>query len=193
MHSIHLTGKKFHHLIMAIKSSNLSEAVKKSINFLALSRNGFIEQSYFYCFLALDYMIDEILKKNGIKSSIPSGPWGRIEKYLRKCIQENDAENLQDYFPEIISKLPELRRFSFNRKAMAAIKALRVNTHGIWVDKPFEEGLKEAAKIRNSLFHSGNINSYDSMNYNLIRLQFLLERIILRAINSGLLTSGKNR
>jgi len=183
MHSINLTGKKFHHLAVAIQESHMSEVVRKSIHLLSLSRHGFLEQSYFYCFLALDYIIDEILKKNKIRSSIPSKPWKKIERYLKTSIRANRVEGLQEYLPEIILKLPELRRYSFNRKVMVVVKTLRVNTRGLWEDRPFTVGLQDAANIRNRLFHSGYIESYDTMHSNLVRLQFLLERIILRVLN----------
>lgn len=181
MHSTNLTGKKFHHLTTALQNDNLSNALTKTIQFLSLSRDQTLENGYFYCFLALDYIIDEVLKKNGIRTSIPDRPWKKIRRNLKGCIQSNE-EGGGIYSSEIIKKIPELKRYSFTTKVLDASKVLRLNTKGLWERKTFEEGIKEAAMIRNKLFHKGHVDSYDAMFENLMRLQFLIERIVLRII-----------
>jgi len=86
------------------------------------------------------------------------------------------------YLAEVRDKLPELKRYAFNKKAKKVVEALNVNITGIWTKKSFEDGLKEDTKIRNSLFHAGHIDSLEGTYNNLVRLQFLTERIILAAL-----------
>lgn len=177
-----LSGKKFHYLASSIKNSNASNALRKSINFLALSRSNYLEVSYFYCFLALDSVIEEVLKANKIETSIQNKVWKKIEKLLSNCIKNNRTNELQESLVEVRRKLPELKRYAFNKKASHVISILNVDTSGLWEKISFEDGLREATKIRNSLFHAGHVDSFDDMYENLIRIQFLLERIILKAL-----------
>lgn len=177
-----LSGRKFHNLASKIQDSNVSDALRKSIHFLSLSRTKYLEESYFYCFLALDSITEEVLKDRKIKTVIPNTPWKKIEKFLSACIKSNQTKELQEYLMEVKEKLPELKRYAFNKKASKVVKLLKVDTFGIWKKKTFEEGLKEATKIRNNLFHSGHIESFEGMYDNLIRLQFLTERIILKVL-----------
>lgn len=177
-----LSGKNFHYLASSIQNSNCSRAIRKSIHFLAISRTKYLEESYFYCFLALDSVIEEVLKANDIDTRIPNRAWKKTEKLLSGCIKNNKNKEINEYLAEVRKKLPELKRYSFNKKAGQVISILKVDTAGIWAKQSFTDGLEEATKIRNSLFHAGHIDSIDGMYENLIRLQFLLERIILKAL-----------
>jgi hypothetical protein len=178
-----LSGKKFHHLASSIRNNDSSNAIRKSINFLAISRTKYLEESYFYCFLALDSIIEEILSANNIDTRIPNKAWKKIEKLLSNCIKDNNSEEFQEHLSEVRRKLPELKRYAFSKKADQVVSILKVDTSGIWKNKSFSEGLGEATRIRNNLFHAGHVDSIDDMHGNLIRLQFLLERIILKALN----------
>lgn len=177
-----LSGKKFHRLASSIQNNSASEALKKSIHFLAISRTKYLEESYFYCFLALDSIIEEVLKAGKIDTRIPNKAWKKTEKLLSDCIKNNKIEEINVHLAEVRRKLPELKRYSFSKKADQVVSILKVDTAGIWNKQSFSEGLEEATKIRNSLFHAGHIDSIDGMYENLIRLQFLLERIILKAL-----------
>jgi hypothetical protein len=177
-----LSGKKFNDLASSIQSNHASKAIRKSIHFLALSRTEYLEESYFYCFLALDSIIEEVLQAAKKETRIKNSAWKIIKKYLITCIKDNKNEDIKSEFDEVRRKLPELRRYSFGRKAAQTVQILQVDTSGIWKNQSFDEGLSEATKIRNSLFHAGEVKSIDGMYENLIRLQFLLERIILKAL-----------
>ena len=180
--SWNLDGDKFQKLANSLLSSGISNSVAKAILYLSLSRTKYLEEAYFLCFMSLEFIVEEILRSHKIKTSIPSGPWKRIEKKLRNCIKEAADDNLADYFQDILIKLPELKRHSFTIKLLKAVNILEVNTDGIWSKIDFKKGLKNAAKIRNQLFHSGEVASFTDMHINLIRLQFLSERILLKVL-----------
>ncbi|EGV28028.1 hypothetical protein ThidrDRAFT_4185 [Thiorhodococcus drewsii AZ1] len=180
--SWNLAGYKFHKIANATLKSSISSAVSKAILYLSLSRTKYLEEAYFLCFMSLEFIIEEILKSKNIRTSIPSGPWKRIEGSLRACVKLDTDDSLHEYYDEIVIKFPELKRFSFNNKLLKAINVLEVNTEGLWKEMKFEDGLKDATKIRNQLFHSGEVTSFSDMHSNLIRLQFLSERILLKVL-----------
>lgn len=185
--SWNLDGDKFHKIANAIYNNRISNAISKSILYLSISRTKYLEEAYFLCFVSLEFIIGEISKSNNIITSIPSGPWKRIELKLRSCIKciisklSTDDATLE-YYEDILIKLPELKRHSFNNNLLKVINALDVSTEGLWEGINFKDGLKNATKIRNQLFHIGEVSSFSDMHSNLVRLRFLSERILLKVI-----------
>lgn len=181
--SSNLSGSKFHQIANAIVNSNISDAIRKAILYLSLSRTKYLEEAYFLCFMSLDFIADEILRVNNVDTAIPSGPWKRIEKSLKEFIKQSEQNDLLKYRCDILDKIPELKRYSFNKKLFQLISFLGVDTNGLWVGISFENGLMNATRIRNQLFHAGKVSSPGDMHEDLIRLQFLSERIIIKALN----------
>lgn len=80
------------------------------------------------------------------------------------------------------AKMGELKRASLRRKMLEIVKIQQLDVDDLWPNSDFETGFGEAATVRNDLFHNLKIKSNREMQTNLIRLRYLVERMILSSL-----------
>lgn len=111
---------------------------------------------------------------------------GRALSRVVRCYSQR--RQLDPRVTEILqSKLAELRKPSFARKARYHLQRLGVDTSGLWLnyrtaEDQFADGLAAAYRARSALVHNTSIKDLGRLISDLARIQCLLERAVMRLL-----------
>lgn len=167
-------------LVDAIRSSPESAAITRAIQFLASSYEARLPTAYFLAFSAMETIVNVCVGESA--TSVVSGAsWKKLERSLKKAILEFDPD-LVIPRDEIAKKLPELKRPTLASRVAKACAGLKPKTADLWPGQSFLDGLKNAARVRNGLFHAADAEASDSMDGDLIRIRTFSERLLLRLL-----------
>lgn len=179
-----LTNGPLEKLVAELRSSPSREALLRSIQFLAASFEASLEIGYFMAFSAMETAVNACLDE-GQRELATKGQWKKLEPALRDAIETSGAENgLSEAAVDLMKKkLPELRRTTLQSRVEQACDRFNPKTDDLWPEGGFIEGIRQAAKVRNDLFHAANAAETDEMYTNLARIRTFTERLLLQVLN----------
>lgn len=180
-----LINDGFHKLVCALRNSPLKESLRRSISFLSSSESdNTIELQYFLCVISLESLCDGFIENSYKEIKIPTSKWKKVEKILRRSLVDLSEEPEYSSVIEIVKKkLPELKGITTSDKIIYCCKKLNARSDDLWVQEAFEEGLSKALEMRNHLFHRAFCDEPFELYRNLVRLQILTERLLLKALD----------
>lgn len=173
-------------LLDSFRSSTHRNLLERAIAYQVASRQkeGGIEENYIFCHAALDALA------SGLSLDDPSIPcyqdqeWNELRDRLVVTLDEFGRDKGVD--TTLISrskrKLLELRRPPIAALIKHHVDALGVKVDDLWPLSGFEKGLRQALEIRNTFIHQAIVNDPTSTHENLLRLQILIERFILKLL-----------
>lgn len=179
-----LSGRGFQNLIRNFQNSDQASLLKRTILLLAESYSDkIIENKYLLAFSALDTLTKNIHLPNSNLNQMGSSSWKKLEKELEKTInlyfEPNSTNKIRDH---IINKLPELKSPTTMDRVLNVCDLLKVDCAKLWSPKTFHDGLSSALKLRNKLAHGEEIPDFYDLQCHLVRLQILVERIMLKLL-----------
>lgn len=172
-------------LVCALRNSPLNESLRRSIIFLSSSESdNTIEVKYFLCVISLESFCDGYIENSSEEIKIPSNKWKKIEKILRRSLDDLSKEPGYSSAVETVkNKFPELKSITTFDKIIYCCEKLNLNTDDLWVRETFEQGLSRSLQMRNHLFHRAYCDEPFELYKNCIRLQILTERLLLRTLD----------
>lgn len=182
-----LVNGGFKDLLEQFKACPYRETLRRAIAFEIASHGlgGGLESSYILCYSAMEAIAGEALPD---KSSLPRyqpAQWKGLKRTIEKAIAEfGQSYNLSSKLVKLTQeRLPRLARPSIADTLLHLTRSLGIKTDDLWPNGvTFETGLRGALKVRNSLVHRAVIVDPAAMHDNLVRLQALTERLILKLI-----------
>ena len=172
-------------LVCGFRNSPQIDSLRRSISFLSSSESdNTIEVKYFLCIISLESFCDGFIETSSKGIKIPPNKWEKIEKALRQSL--DDFTKNADYLSlieKIKKKLPELKRVTTLDKIINCCRSLNVDTDDLWNRETFEEGLSKSLEMRNHLFHRAFCDEPYELYSNLVRLQILTERLLLKSLS----------
>jgi hypothetical protein len=182
-----LVNGGFKNLLELFQSCPHSETLKRAIAFEVASRglDGGLESNYILCYSALEAIASEALTDTASLPRYQPAQWRELMRTLETTIA--DFGQSHGLSPILIGYTQKRLR-NLARPAIADIllhltRSLGIKTDDLWpTDVTFEEGLRAALRIRNSLVHRAVIIDLIAMHDNLARLQALAERFMLKLI-----------
>jgi len=176
----------FKDLLDSFRSSTHRNLLERAIAYQVASRQkeGGIEENYIFCHAALDALA------SGLSLDDPSIPcyqdqeWNELRDRLVVALDEFGRDKGVDttLISRSKSKLLELRRPPIAALIKHHVDALGVKVDDLWPLSGFEKGLRQALEIRNTFIHQAIVNDLTSTHENLLRLQILIERFILKLL-----------
>jgi len=172
-------------LYCTLQASPIIETLRRSISFLSSSESGnTMEVNYFLCIISLESFCDGFVEKFSKELKIPSGKWKKIEKSLRLLLDDlSKEEDYSSIIEKAKEKLPELKGMKTSDKIIYCCKEFNIVTEDLWDSETFEKGLEKSLEMRNNLFHRAFCAEPHELYRNLVRLQILTERLLLKALD----------
>lgn len=167
-------------LIQAIRSCPESQSVTRAIQFLASSYEASLETSYFMAFSAMETVVNSCLD-DGARRIVSAPTWKKVSRQLRKTIDELGVE-LKIPVDGMKDKVAELNRATLVARVEEARARFEPKTDDLWPDRPFLNGIQNASRIRNGLFHAADPTTSKSMYGDLVRIRIFTERLILKRL-----------
>ncbi len=179
-----LTNGRLEKLVAELRVSPRREALFRSIQFLAASYEATLEVGYFMAFSAMESAINACLDEEQ-RELVTKGLWKKLEPTLRGAIDASGPENgLSETTVGLMKKkLPELRRAALQSRAEQACDRFKPKTDDLWPKGGFIEGIRQAAGVRNDLFHAAHAAETEEMYTNLVRIRTFTERLLLQVLN----------
>lgn len=182
-----LTDGGFKRLLDLFRQSQHKEMLRRAISYQVASRqvSGGIETHYILCHAGLEAVANELSAQDPTIPRYKKGQWKLLRRSLEGLIdsfaQTNGLQkNLIQYTKR---KLPELGRLAIADSILHYANTLGIRVDDLWPSSiGFENGLRTALHLRNSLMHRAVIIDPVSMYENLIRLQVLTERFVLKIL-----------
>lgn len=177
----------FRDLLSRFQCCQHREMLRRAIAFEIASHEigGGLESNYILCYSALEAIAGETLSADSSIHRYMPSQWKLLRRTLEKTIAEF-AENqrllstLVDYTQK---RLPGLARPAIADVILHLTQSLSIKVDDLWPDGvPFDQGLRAALRIRNLLVHRAIIVDANAMHDNLVRLQALTERFILKLL-----------
>lgn len=176
----------FYTLLDSFRSSEHCELLRRAIAYQVASRQkeGGIEENYVLCHAALDALA------SGLSLNDPSVPryqepeWNELRSRLVIALEEFARDKGIDatVINRTKRKLLELRRPPIADLIQHHVNALGVKADDLWPSIGFEKGLRQALDTRNTFVHQAIVNDLTTTHENLLRLQVLIERFILKLL-----------
>jgi hypothetical protein len=175
-------------LVTALRSATMHDDLGRAINYLAQSYAADrLENSYFAAFSAFETAVAAAEGKKVY--ALGSSRWERLKDRLTTAMdafvaeERVDPREAADLLEALQEKLPELRRVSLRRQIAALVKKLEIDVDYLWLPEVgFEEGIRRATASRNQLFHAAKLTDAETLHSDLVRVQLLTERIILKLL-----------
>jgi hypothetical protein len=124
-------------------------------------------------FLSLERIKDMFARKKKLHENLKPKPFKKFASFLRPIIK-NEITN-EDAAQKIADKIPEL-----NRPALRTVLELLFEEYAVNWKELYPPGSKfTLINTRDKLFHSSNAVETEQLFKEELRLQFLLERLIL--------------
>ncbi len=179
-----LTNEGLSCLLRNLRTSSYREELNQIIPFLVSSYTAdTLETSYFLCHAALDALCGAIYSKELGQDLLPRCDWEELERILRDAILGCAVKSGATGFGErAVARLPDLKRVGSRERIVAVCRDMGLDTTAIWPRVALEEGLGRALRVRNQLFHGAKTYDSQGLDINLLRLQILVERLLLRVL-----------
>lgn len=152
----------------------------RAIDFLAESYTSTLENAFFLAFSAMETVIN-IAAGDAAEGAYTSSQWRTIRRALEATIAKAGGDLSLD-MSDLLEKLPELRRPAFKKRVRVACENYGPATMDLWPGQDFLEGIAEAAKIRNGLFHAAAYSNGAAIAETLIRVRSFSERLIAKLL-----------
>lgn len=165
-------------------NSKYKGVISKAITHLLVTyEDGYIESQLISAYAALESMVDGISEIEGMSYTIGSNPFKRLCKDIEELINSHveDPKSRE----RIMKKLPELRRQPFLERLFDLLEKQKVDMDPIWpkgVDKRSE--FSALLSRRNALIHKGQFGNPQVTNFDLSRIQRLVELWILKLLDT---------
>lgn len=171
-------------LVRALKEHRELTSLKRGIGFLSASHDDFLETAYFMAFSAMETIVNAVSDK-AAQSLMASSIWKKVQPRLRNAVTALEADEVvsAEVADNVRAKLAELRRTALTSKIANVAKAYSIKTSDLWTMEGFDEGIRQAAELRNGLFHAADPSDAGLMDVNLVRIQAFTERLILAALS----------
>lgn len=181
--SLQLTDGGLNRLFHALKDHPYSNALQRAVDFTSASYGAYVETSFFMSFSALETAINVALGELA-DNVVTRGEWKRVEEALKGALDQLAVAGTitSEQAQQLRNKLPEIRRPPVITRAQAAISKLGVHVDDLWPESGLGEGLANAAKLRNGLFHAADTDKPFELASDLLRIRILAERIILACL-----------
>jgi hypothetical protein len=167
-------------IIDAIQSLPQSADLIRAVDFLAESYTSTLENAFFLAFSAMETVIN-IATGDAAEGTYTSSQWRTIRRALEVTIAKAAGELSLD-MADLLEKLPELRRPAFKKRVRVACENFGPTTVDLWPGQDFLEGIAEAAKIRNGLFHAAAYSNGVAIAESLVRVRSFAERLIAKLL-----------
>jgi len=187
VHARHLAEHNaFEQLVASLRSARERDSLLRAAQLLTAS---YVEQSWEAAYALAMAALEALL--SGLEEATPSGfrilsaSWERVAATVRETLRNRaEAGDLSvAQLEAVLEKVPELRRPPLKTILQKHVARLNVRTDDLWAShERFEEGISEALKQRNSLLHTGSVESPEEASGNLGRVRIFVERLFLRTI-----------
>lgn len=167
-------------LIAAIRSSPQSPDLVRAIDFLAESYTSTLENAFFLAFSAMETVVN-IAAGPAAEGTYNKSQWKALRHALESAISKTAAELSLDP-TDLHEKLPELKRPALRKRVRIACANYAPATMDLWPHLDFLQGLGEATKIRNGLFHAAAYSDGTAIVESLIRVRAFAERLIAKIL-----------
>lgn len=176
----------FKTLLDQFRGSQHYEMLSRAIAFKIASRQqgGGLEADYILCYSALEAIASETRSSLILPRYQPT-KWKELKSILEQAIVQFCSAHSLSVELEAYTKnrLPSLTHSSIADVVFSLTQALSIKVDDLWTQGvTFEKGLRTALKMRNALVHQALVSDPSSMHANLVRLQVLAERFILKLI-----------
>lgn len=172
----------FENLLTKFRESPYKSIIDRTISHLLTSyEDGYIETHLANAYAALESMVDGIGETYQQNYLLGNNQFKRLKTKIEETIRQEIPDEVT--VQGIIKKIPELRRRCFLDRLLFLLSTQEVNTQLIWppnTDEPKE--FHEILKRRNFLIHTGAISRDNSSEFDLNRIQKLVELWILRLL-----------
>jgi len=173
----------FNLLMQNYKKSPYKSIISRTIPSLLTSyEDGYLETHLNNVYASLESMVDGIGSMYSQEFLLGNNAFKRLSKKIGNLVWQEIEDG--DIAKGIIKKIPELRRRSFIDRLLFLLQEQKVNTGLIWppaTDEPME--FHELIKRRNVLIHTGSVDQYNILEFDLNRVQKLVELWILKLLD----------
>lgn len=173
----------FGDLIVNYRKSPYKAVIDRTIPYLITTyEDGYVETHLVNAYAALESMVDGIGTSFGQEYLLWNNPFKRLSKKIDELVRQEISDG--EVVEGIAKKIPELRRRSFIDRLLFLLNAQGVNTKLIWppnTDEP--EEFHKILKRRNLLIHTGTIDQGGTTQFDLNRIQKLVELWILKLLD----------
>lgn len=137
-----------------------------------------MESSFLLFFIVLEALVNQFIGERAETKTMKKNQFKELSTRLKPIISEFcDEENIEEDL--IINSLSELQRKPFLDKLESLIQRFNIFIDDLY---PISKNKFKFYKIRNDLIHRGKVSDYDEFFKEKLKLQFLVERIILRIL-----------
>ncbi|MHA1757142.1 MAG: hypothetical protein ACTSVV_10255 [Promethearchaeota archaeon] len=140
-----------------------------------------MESAFLMLCITIEALIYQYSEHEGASFIMNKNQFKKLSRLLKQVISEfSRKENIDKEL--IFNKLPELKR----RPIRSSLKLL-IEKYNIYIKDLYPDAKKEFKflELRNKLLHQGKISNYYELFKEKMKLQYLVERIILRMLGWG--------
>jgi hypothetical protein len=173
IHSMNLGGGRLQRLVDKIHQQPRSPDLVRALNFLAVSYASTLENGFFLAFSAMETVVD-IAVSTVEQPKLKPTQWKALSKAVEEAIKLTAADRGFDA-SDILAKVPEQQRPSIRRQVERACDHFKPKVDDIWLETPYLKGIKEAADLRNGLFHAAQYSDNRALSFALVRVRAFTE------------------
>ncbi len=170
-------------LISKYRESKYKLIIDRTIPYLLTSyEDGYLETHLVNAYAALESMVDGIGDTYDLNYLLGNNQFKRLAKKIEDIICQEIPD--EEIGKGIIKKIPELRRRTFLDRLLYLLNTQEVDTNLIWppkIDETIE--FHEILKRRSLLIHTGKVDIDHSGEFDLSRVQKLVELWILKLLD----------
>ncbi len=155
------------------------EKLKSILEYYVTSQEEkLMESSFLLFFIVLEALVNQFILERTETKTMKNKQFRELCTHLKPIISQFcDEENIEQDL--IVNRLSELQRKPFLDKLGSLIQRFNIFIDDLY---PIPENKFKFYKIRNNLIHRGKISDYYEFFKEKLKLQFLVERIILRIL-----------
>jgi|GEM_PF-3959475 len=147
-------------------------------HYITSQEEKLMESAFLMLCITIEALIYQYSEHEGVSFIINKNQFKKLSKLLKQVIFEfSRKENIDKEL--IFNKLPELRRRPIKSNLKSLIEKYNICTNDLYPNAKKEFKFLE---LRNKLLHQGKIPNYYELFKEKMKLQYLVERIILRML-----------
>lgn len=173
----------FEHLVNIHKKSPDKEIIARVLPYLLTSyEDGYYEPHLMNAFSALEGIVNNIGIRHNLTYLLKNNQFKRFSKKVNDLIDQEDMGD--EIASGIKNKVPDLRRRAFIECLLFLLEKYEIKTQLLWppgIDERKE--FHNIVKRRNTLVHQGIIGRKGTIEFDLSRIQRLVELWILKLLD----------
>jgi hypothetical protein len=185
-----LSNETFAKLLRSLRALPQADVLSRTMAYGLSSREGeYIDSNFILAFSALETIINNLDDQSPLLQPKEIS-WNTLRKSLKDCIDKHgESKKLPARQMSFIkNKLGELERPPIRDKINFHASRCGVKTSDLWMhpitgESQFQEGLERAIRQRNDLVHATSVRDLGDLQNDLVRIQLLFERFVLRLLD----------